>query len=559
MISNKDGLEHLANIFIKEGITDIVISPGSRNAPMMLTFPEYEEFKIYSIVDERSAGFFALGIAQKTRRPVVLNCTSGSALLNYAPAIAEAYYQQIPLIVLSADRPEKLIDQGDGQAIHQQEVYQNFIRKSVHLPESFESEEDVIRFQKLVFEAIEACKQAVPGPVHINVPLDEPIYGEKEKSDIQLLENTPKQQKSSLDENQLKKLKETWNSAQKKMIIIGQTIPNKALESVLQEMSEKEDVIVLSETTSNVHSDLFIGKIDQTLTQITDENEIDFYPDLVISLGGHIVSKKIKAWLRKAKNLIHWHVSLDSKAPNVFFHLYQHIVMEESLFLKQLISKATSSKSFQLFWLKAAERANEQQKAYLSQIPYSDLMVFRELHQALENPCQLHFANSTPVRYSQFFNFNKQILINSNRGVSGIDGSVSTALGQSLYFDGTTLLVTGDLSFFYDSNALWNKYLHNNFKILLINNSGGGIFRFIDGPLNSGKIDLFETPHRRNAENLVKDAGMDYLTCSKHEDLKENLNSLLKSSNSCILEVFTPREINDQVLKEYFKFLKENR
>lgn len=559
MISNKDGLEHLANIFIKEGITDIVISPGSRNAPMMLTFPEYEEFKIYSIVDERSAGFFALGIAQKTRRPVVLNCTSGSALLNYAPAIAEAYYQQIPLIVLSADRPEKLIDQGDGQAIHQQKVYQNFIRKSVHLPESFESEEDVIRFQKLVFEAIEACKQAVPGPVHINVPLDEPIYGEKEKSDIQLLENTPKQQKSSLDENQLKKLKETWNSAQKKMIIIGQTIPNKALESVLQEMSEKEDVIVLSETTSNVHSDLFIGKIDQTLTQITDENEIDFYPDLVISLGGHIVSKKIKAWLRKAKNLIHWHVSLDSKAPNVFFHLYQHIVMEEPLFLKQLISKATSSKSFQLFWLKAAERANEQQKAYLSQIPYSDLMVFRELHQALENPCQLHFANSTPVRYSQFFSFNKQILINSNRGVSGIDGSVSTALGQSLYFDGTTLLVTGDLSFFYDSNALWNKYLHNNFKILLINNSGGGIFRFIDGPLNSGKIDLFETPHRRNAENLVKDAGMDYLTCSKHEDLKENLNSLLKSSNSCILEVFTPREINDQVLKEYFKFLKENR
>lgn len=559
MISNKDGLEHLANIFIKEGITDIVISPGSRNAPMMLTFPEYEEFKIYSIVDERSAGFFALGIAQKTRRPVVLNCTSGSALLNYAPAIAEAYYQQIPLIVLSADRPEKLIDQGDGQAIHQQEVYQNFIRKSVHLPESFESEEDVIRFQKLVFEAIEACKQAVPGPVHINVPLDEPIYGEKEKSDIQLLENTPKQQKSSLDENQLKKLKETWNSAQKKMIIIGQTIPNKALESVLQEMSEKEDVIVLSETTSNVHSDLFIGKIDQTLTQITDENEIDFYPDLVISLGGHIVSKKIKAWLRKAKNLIHWHVSLDSKAPNVFFHLYQHIVMEESLFLKQLISKATSSKSFQLFWLKAAERANEQQKAYLSQIPYSDLMVFRELHQALENPCQLHFANSTPVRYSQFFSFNKQILINSNRGVSGIDGSVSTALGQSLYFDGTTLLVTGDLSFFYDSNALWNKYLHNNFKILLINNSGGGIFRFIDGPLNSGKIDLFETSHQRNAENLAKDAGMDYLTCSKHEDLKENLNSLLKSSNSCILEVFTPREINDQVLKEYFKFLKENR
>ncbi|NPD84563.1 2-succinyl-5-enolpyruvyl-6-hydroxy-3-cyclohexene-1-carboxylic-acid synthase, partial [Lentimicrobium sp. L6] len=181
MISNKPGLELLVQIFIQEGIKDIVISPGSRNAPMMLTFPEYPEFNIHSIIDERSAGFFALGLAQKSRCPVVLNCTSGTALLNYAPAIAEAYYQQIPLIVLSADRPEYLIDQGDGQAIVQQNVYHNFIRKSVQLPEDIQSKKDEEDFQRLVFETIEAGQNPVQGPVHINVPLDEPIYDLKEK------------------------------------------------------------------------------------------------------------------------------------------------------------------------------------------------------------------------------------------------------------------------------------------------------------------------------------------------------------------------------------------
>jgi 2-succinyl-5-enolpyruvyl-6-hydroxy-3-cyclohexene-1-carboxylate synthase len=557
MISNKDGLEYLANILIHEEIKDIVISPGSRNAPMMLTFPEYEAFNIYSIIDERSAGFFALGIAQKTRRPVVLNCTSGSALLNYAPALAEAYYQQIPLIVLSADRPEKLVDQGDGQAIRQKNVFQNYVRKSVHLPEDIKSTEKLIKYQKLVFRAIEASQKPVMGPVHINVPLDEPIYGEKPKSNITLLSLSTGKTILKLSKTKNELIRSKWETAKKKMIIVGQSIPNFELNNCLIDLAKNDDVTVLTETTSNLHSSLFIDKIDQTLTQINKENEIDFYPDLIVSMGGHIVSKKIKAWLRDNEKLEHWHISLDENAPNVFFHLSEHIRIHEVDFLKNLVSAKTSDKLFQELWLKAKKQGQDLHEVFLSKIPYSDLMIFNALQETLPENIQLHFANSTPVRYSQLFNFGKNTIIDSNRGVSGIDGSVSTALGQSLAFDGQTIVLTGDLSFFYDNNALWNTYLHPKFKIILINNGGGGIFRFINGPLNSGKIDLFETPHHRTAKRLAEDASMTYISCNKKEDLHSAISSLIAYPKATVLEIFTPRETNDKVLKEYFFYLEK--
>lgn len=553
MISNKSGLELLANIFIKEGITDIVISPGSRNAPMMLSFPEYEEFKIFSIIDERSAGFFALGLAQKSRQPVVLNCTSGSALLNYAPAIAEAYYQQVPLIVLSADRPDHLIDQGDGQAIQQQNVFQNYIRKSVHLAEKIESNKESEAYQEMVFEAIHQAMYPVCGPVHINVPLDEPLYGLKEKENVSLIKYKPIIKSDSLSDDYLSELKSKWQKAEKKMIIVGQHLPDDRLNEVLIELA-KQGLVILTETTSNIHSKNFVSHIDQVLSQINTQNEDLLFPDLVISLGNHIVSKKIKAWLRSDKDYQHWHISPDYKAPDTFFHLTEHIRSKESILLDLLKEEDKGSSIYAKRWSKIAKQTNKLHKQFIEQIPYSDLMVFSELEKAIPKGIQMHFSNSTPIRYSQLFDFKKNI-IDSNRGVSGIDGSVSAALGQSLCFNSQTILVTGDLSFFYDSNALWNHYIHSNFKIILINNGGGGIFRFLEGPLRSGKIDLFETPHKRFARTLVHEAGMEYRICLEDHELAESLQDLIDSPNAQLLEIFTPREINDKVLKDYFNYL----
>lgn len=553
MISKKAGLELLANIFIKEGITDIVISPGSRNAPMMLTFPEYEEFKIFSIIDERSAGFFALGLAQKTRKPVVLNCTSGSALLNYAPAIAEAYYQQIPLIVLSADRPDHLIDQGDGQAIQQQNVFQNYIRKSVHLVEKIESNQESEAYQEMVFDAINKAMYPVCGPVHINVPLDEPLYGLKKKENISLIKYKSVNKRESLSDDFLSELKSKWQKANKKMIIVGQHLPDDSLNKVLVELAA-QGTVILTETTSNQHSKGFVSHIDQVLSQVNDQNEDQLFPDVVISLGAHIVSKKIKAWLRSDKDLQHWHISLDDKAPDTFFHLAEHIRSEEAILLEALKEDKKGISKYAKAWTKIVKQAKKLHKQFLEKIPYSDLMVFAAMEKEIPEGLQMHFANSTPIRYSQFFDFKAKI-VDSNRGVSGIDGSISTALGQSLRYKGQTILVTGDLSFFYDSNALWNNYINANFKVILINNGGGGIFRFIEGPLRSGKIDLFETPHNRVARTLVHEAGMEYRICMYAYDLEESLQDLLDSPNAQLLEIFTPRTTNDIVLKDYFKFL----
>lgn len=556
MISNKPGLELLANIFIKEEITDIVISPGSRNAPMLLTFPEYKEFNIYSIIDERSAGFFALGIAQKTRRPVILNCTSGSALLNYAPAIAEAYYQQIPLIVLSADRPENLIDHGDGQAIRQQDVFHNYIRKSIHLPEQIENKSDVEKYQQFIFEAIEATLFPVLGPVHINIPLAEPLYETKEKEDISLIDFSKKNSSPRISSEKREELKSKWRKAPKKLIIIGQHMPDAELTGLLIKFAE-QDTVVLTETTSNMYHSSFVNHIDQVLTQINKSNEREFFPDIIISIGGHIVSKKIKSWLRHQEfTYDHWHISLDNHAPDTFFHLSEHLRSEESEILKQLISENNSASSYTKSWGHIIKQTHQKHLKFIKDIPYSDLKIFSELEKALPQSVKLHFANSTPIRYSQLFSFNNKKEVFCNRGVSGIDGSVSTALGNSIKSDTQSILITGDLSFFYDNNALWNRYIHSNFKIILINNGGGGIFRFIEGPLKSARIDLFETPHRRVAKTLAQEAGMDYRLCVKNEDLSPSLKELIKSPNSQLLEIFTPRELNDIVLKDYFRFLR---
>jgi len=559
MISDKNGLQHIAELFIREGIEQIVISPGSRNAPMMLTFPEYEEFTCYSIIDERSAGFFALGLAQKTRKPVVLNCTSGSALLNYAPALAEAFYQNIPLIVLSADRPAKLIDQGDGQAIQQIDVFHNYIRKSVHLPEEPKSNEELHEFQSLILEAIYACKHPVLGPVHINVPLDEPIYEIKEKESIQLLKSLNENTEHKISSQTLNILKSTWNSSQKKLILIGQNPIDEDLNNTLIELAKREDVIIMTETTSNQIGEDFISHIDRVLSQINEKNELDLFPDLLISLGGHIVSKKIKAWLRKKIDYYHWHISLDDKAMDTFFHLSNHIQIANNHFLKILNQQTLSSSSnYKNLWQKLHNQAVKLHNQYLKSLPYSDFSVFEAIRKQIPNEAiNLHFSNSTPIRYSQLFSYGKEVIIDSNRGVSGIDGSVSTALGASLINKTMTCLITGDLSFFYDSNALWNKYLHSNFRIIMINNGGGGIFRFIDGPMQSQHLDYFETTHQRTAKSLALEAGMEYTSCIKESELDELLVDFFSpSKQSKFIEIFTPRELNDIVLKNYFSFLR---
>lgn len=556
MISDKKGLEHLSLLLIANQIKHIVFSPGSRNAPLIATFPRYKEFECYSIVDERSAAFFALGIAQKTGETVVLSCTSGSALLNYAPALAEAYYQKIPLLVISSDRPENMIDRGDGQTIRQQNIYANYIKKSVQLLGNLSSEEELIQYQKLALEAIKATQYPDKGPAHINIPFTEPIYGEMEKQNPQIISFETSESLTTISDNEFEELSSTWNSSVKKMIIVGQQKPNKPLENILNELSKDPSVIVLTETTSNISSPDFLNCIDKTLSSISTEKLENYLPDLLITVNSSIVSKKIKAFLRNDKPFQHWHIDKANEPLDTYFHLNRVIPISPLDFFEKMdaINQPQAS-LYKSDWLNQKEKSEQNHIHFLHRAPYSDLTVFDQLLKSLPSNSNVHFANSTPVRYSQLFNLNSSLTIDSNRGTSGIDGSISTAVGAAWMSKEITTMISGDLSFFYDSNALWNKYISPQLRIIVINNNGGGIFRFIDGPSKLPEFEtFFETKHQRKAISLAEEAGIKYLSADSLESLGTVLKTFFNQSEKAkLLEVFTPNELNAEVLKDFFK------
>ncbi|MGP8329207.1 MAG: 2-succinyl-5-enolpyruvyl-6-hydroxy-3-cyclohexene-1-carboxylic-acid synthase [Methanosarcinaceae archaeon] len=558
MTSDKKNISLLADIFVKSGLTDIVISPGSRNAPIILSFANRQGINAFSIVDERSAAFFALGFALNSRKTVAIACTSGSAVLNYASAISEAYYQKIPLLVLTADRPGHLIDIGDGQTIRQKNVFSNFIRKSYHLPLNINSEDEHGNAEKIINEAINSCTFPQPGPVHINIPFDEPIYGITENpvsGKIIHFEN----KSATIPKSKLKGIADTWNNSKKVMIIAGQATVNHELARVLGMISRNKNTVVLTETTSNLNSDGFIDTIDNVVSTI-DENETElFKPEILISFGGQVVSKMIKKLLRKNKPAIHWHISPSGEKMDTYFSLTDAIDSGELSFFRSINQYLQPIKSnYSSLWHHRKKEVDNKKREYLSKAEYSDLKVFEVMLKQLPENCILHLGNSTPVRYSQLFGSRKSIVYNSNRGVSGIDGQVSTAAGHAYASDKLNVLITGDLGFLYDSNGLMNKYLKPNLKIIVINNSGGGIFRFIPGPDTTPNLEeFFVAKHNWKAEHICKAFEVNYYKAHNIDEFTHILPSFFTDGKQSpeVLEIFTPSNKNAEILRGYFKFI----
>lgn len=533
-------------------IDTVVISPGSRNAPLTIGFSNHPEIETLSIVDERCAAFFALGIAQQKRKPVAILCTSGSALLNYYPAIAEAFYSNIPLVVISADRPKHLIDIGDGQTIRQENVFENHILFSANL---IENPKFNARNSQLIGEALQIANSQ-KGPVHINVPFDEPLY---ETVDELKEFHFPNISMSSLDNANIdyQNLANIWNSAEKKMLLIGVSYPDEHLHQLMDLYSEDESVLILTETTSNLYHDKAVNAIDQLIFSLDDDEFIQLQPDILITFGGMIVSKRIKKFLRTFQPKHHWNID-EKKATNTFFCLTEFIQTSAVDFFSNfnnIIFKKDSD--YQSKWLKIRDYRRKKHESYLSQIPHSDFKVFQQVLTGVPDNIQLQFSNSAIIRYAQLFNFKDSLRVFCNRGTSGIDGSTSTAIGAAYVSENQTVFVTGDLSFFYDSNALWNKNIPTNFRIILVNNSGGGIFKIIPGPASTNATKYFETPHCLTAEHLSKMYGFEYLKAYSTETVEEQLIGFYdESEQPKILEIFTPSLENDSILKDYFKFIK---
>ncbi len=532
-------------------IDQIVISPGSRNAPLTIGFNANAYFTCYSIVDERCAAFFALGIAQQTKKPVVLVCTSGSALLNYYPAIAEAFYNQIPLIILSADRPHNKIDIGDGQTIRQENVFANHSLYNANLSENW-SDDSNLAINKAIQAAI-----SEKGPVHINVPFEEPLYETTPLLSVTTSVSTTEKLERFLPIREWNDCIEIWESSAKKMILIGAEYPDSLTNEIIEFWANDTSVLVLTECTSNVYHPNFINNIDVFITPFTPTDFEWLQPNLLITLGGMVVSKRIKSFLRKYQPQNHWHVDV-LRAYDTFGCLSKHIQVTPNYFFTNFYEKIeTSTQSdYENKTLSIKAIRTQKHAIYLQQPVFCDLTVFNSLIHALPKNSILQISNSSPIRYAQLFTIDPSIQVFCNRGTSGIDGATSTAVGAAVASKKQTIFITGDISFFYDSNALWNNYIPNTFKIIIINNAGGGIFRILPGHQNNAIFNTyFETQHNLNASYLAKMYDLNYYSATDFNALNSVLKDFYQAEKASILEIFTPTDVNNVFLADYFKSL----
>jgi len=538
--------QSILQLFKAKEIKHIIISPGSRNAPLTIGFTNDPFFTCYSVVDERCAAFFAMGIAQQTQEPAALLCTSGSALLNYYPAVAEAFYSQIPLIVVSADRPTSKIDIGDGQTIRQRNVFENHSLFNANLSDEASTENDV-----LIQTAIHTAK-IKRGPVHINAPFEEPLYNliSAPTYHALIVEEPSEKEEYNLNTVDFSII----NHAAKIVVLIGSQNPETISKEHIDFLANLPNVVILTEINSNVHHPKIVANIDTLITTFSENDFKDFQPDLLLTFGGMVVSKRIKALFRNYPPKNHWHID-ELRAYNTFGALTKHFTVSANEFIEEIRTNILIKPSdFSQHIQQTMINRRKGHEAYLNKIPFSDLKSFQIIWNHLPENIQLQISNSAVIRYAQLFETPENIDVYCNRGTSGIDGSTSTAVGASVISKKPTVLITGDISFFYDSNALWNNYIPKNFKIIIVNNSGGGIFRILPGHSENRTFNtFFETQHNLTAEHLAKMYHFDYAAATNEKELEMALKLLFSNdSRPQILEIFTPSKINRDLLRNYF-------
>ncbi len=551
--SVKKNVLHTVAMIKAYGVKHIVVSPGSRNAPLMQTFSEDPYFECHVIVDERNAAFYALGIIQATKQPVVVCCTSGTALLNFAPAVAEAYYQQLPLIVVSADRSSEWIGQMDGQTLPQAGVFGSMVKKTVNLLEINTSQDEWF-CNRLINEALIASLDNAPGPVQINVPISEPLfdYSVDELPQVRKIDKAATQK--IVDINPFAK---SWSSLPKRMIIVGQMFKDERMTAVLENLSMRGDCVVLAEYISNCVSPLFISNFDAWLYAMPEDQKGDYAPDLVITLGGHIVSKRLKQFLRTHKPHSHWLLTQSGEVADLFQSLTDLIETDNRQFLTDLNTAIAedNEKPYHSLWKNVSDKIKEPS----SDIPFSDIQAVGQFLNLLPENATLHLANSSTVRNVQLYAPQKSWNVYCNRGTNGIESSLPSAIGFAAVHEGITYLIIGDLSFFYGLNSLWNIGYIKNLRILLINNGGGGIFHLLSGLNKAPSLKKYvAATHHTDAAKWAEAAGLNYLSAKDKNELTEALSKFVDdtASGAALLEVITDMEISKTTFKDYYHQLK---
>lgn len=544
----------LAKVLKAHGCKHLVVSPGSRNAPLIYACTA-EQFETYSVPDERSAAFTAMGMALEKGEPAAVICTSGSAAANFLPAVTEAYFQKVPLIVITADRPKEWQNQGAGQTIIQEGIYGKHILGEANLIR--EPQDELSKAYNL-----RICQEALlhinKGPVHINVPFDEPLYDKYQGPEESFRIIKRPSTKRFLAEEDFNQLKDIFHNAQRPAILVGQMPPRPRLHSALKKLMEKSPFLLLSETLSNLADLPGIHSIDRFLNTLNKEEKAQFKPDLLISLGGEVVSKMIKVHFQQSEPFPQWHFTEDEAFKDTFHKLSLNLDCDATWFFEKLAEEAegeTNSWVDECMSLEIHKRKAHSQ--YIAEVPYSDFKIFGRILEHLPDHSIFHCANSASIRYAQLFDHKEGILHYANRGTSGIDGSTSTAIGHALTTNKPVTLVSGDIAFMYDNAAFWNDRLPENLKVIVINNSGGNIFRIIKGPDQIEGFERFqETTHNLKLQALAELYGIQYFNAEDDSSTQGALKELYAFKGLAILEIKSPRLESPEALSNYWAYLK---
>ncbi len=582
---------NIAEICARHGLTDVVLSPGSRSAPLTIAFARHPAFvgKVRVIPDERAAAFIALGIAQATRRPVVLVCTSGSAGLNYAPAVAEAFFQQVPLLVLTADRPPEWIDQLDGQTIRQQNLYGRHAKGSFDFPVNTTHPDEKWFSERIINEAINLAQAAPAGPVQVNVPLREPFYpkaGEKItfEQDVKIIRETKNVLRPTSEA--IKELGVAFDSYSRILFVFGQQ-QHQLWQTLLDKgwsdytLEEITGAVFVGDIISNVTSENISreeGFFDVThysqdvgLADSSEELKSELKPELLITVGLSLISKSLKQLLRQHAPQEHWHIQPAGEVADTFKSLTKIIRAEPAEAILMLMEAVTAEHLlpenkqsmravYRLSWDavmgKSTQFLLDENNLIYKPTVFGEFASLARCLRSLPQTTALHLANSMAVRYANILGIwpGRQIEVFANRGTSGIDGCTSTAVGYALARpERPVVLLTGDVAFFYDRNAFWHNYPLPNLRVVLFNNHGGGIFRIIDGPRQQPELDeFFETRQALTAENTCRDFGMRYFPVTDFAALDAALPAFFAAeTGAAVLEIFTDSRTNAAFFEEY--------
>lgn len=554
MYSDKKNILQLVALLKAHEIRHVVLCPGSRNTPIIHTLANHPFFTCYSVTDERSAGFFALGLALSNGRPAAVCCTSGTALLNLHPAVAEAFYQQVPLVVISADRPAAWIGQMDGQTLPQPNVFGSLVKSSVDLPEIHTSEEEWY-CNRLVNEALLELNHHGKGPVHINVPISEPLFSfsAEELPDVRVI---TRYQGLNVYDRQYDDLIARLNGYTKRMMVVGQMNLIYLFERKICKLLYKHFAWLTEHTGNQTVPGIPVKNFDAIIYALPEEEQAKLVPDLLITYGGHVVSKRLKQLLRKHPPKEHWHVAADGQVADTFCSLTTVIEMDPFEFLEKIAYLLENKPcEYPKRWEQLSKQMAEPDFAF------SEMAAIGKVLKALPTDAVLHLANSSTVRYAQLFQIPDSVEVCCNRGTSGIEGSLSTALGYAWASDKLNFVLIGDLSFFYDMNALWCNHLRGNLRIMLLNNGGGEIFQSLPGLKMEARTHRFVTAlHQTKAEGWAQERGFDYRAIHTMEELDAALPDFMQADqqgNPKFMEVFTDKAEDVRLLKEYYHGLRK--